>query len=146
MVHSLVTIITIEHEEDIALLAKGSWPHLGMVILPSQTDIPPQSIEVSRHRWQLLASLSLGEDAYGLGTTDVVLLLKSLHQPQYTTLDSAELAVKPLEHLLSSKWSKSGSLILHEVEETVIGTAVMAQLSKGRWQCLQRLEFCSKQL
>jgi len=55
-----------------------------------------------------------------------------LHQPQYTTLDSTELAVKPLEHLLSSKWSESQSLSLLEVKETVVGTAVMKQLSKGR--------------
>jgi len=73
-------------------------------------------------------------------------LLKSLHQPQYTTLDSTELAVKPLEHLLSSKWSESQSLSLLEVKETVVGTAVMKQLSKGRWQRLSHFALCSRQL
>lgn len=105
----LVTIITIENVEDIALLIKGSWPHLSMVILPKQRHvyIPRPSIEVIRHRWQLLACVSLGED--GFGNKDVALLLQSLQQPQYTTSDSTELAVKPVEHLLSSKWSGSGS-------------------------------------
>lgn len=28
----------------------------------------------------------------------------------------------------------------------MIGTAVMAQLSRGRWQCLSHLELCGKQL
>lgn len=94
----------------------------------------------------MLACVSLGEDGNGVGNKDVALLLQSLQQPQYTTLDSAELAVKPLEHLLSRKWSGSQSLGLREVEETVIGTAVMAQLSKGRWQNLSHLELCGKQL
>ncbi len=141
MFHSLVTV---EHLEDIALLAKGSWPHLSMVILPKQRDAHPD-VEALRHRWQLLACVSLGERRFGLGTTDVAILLSS-QQPRYTTLDSRELAVKPLEHLLSSKWSESQSLSLHQVQETVVGTAVMAQLSKGRWQCLSHFELCSKQL
>ncbi len=145
-VHSLVTIITIEHLEDIPLLAKGSWPHLSMVILPKQRDARPD-IGALRHRWQLLACVSLGERGFGLGlgTTDVAVLLSS-QQSRYTTLDNTELAVRPLEHLLSSKWSESQSLCLHQVQETVVGTAVMKQLSKGRWQCLSHFELCGKQL
>lgn len=71
MAHSLVTIITIEHVEDIALLAKGSWPHLSMVILTKQRRIPHPDIRVLRRRWQLLACVSLGESGLDLGTTDV---------------------------------------------------------------------------
>ena len=146
VIHSLVTIITIEHLEDIPLLAKGSWPHLSMVILPKQSNIPQPHMRALRQRWQLLACVLLEEDGFGLGDKDVALLLRSLQQPRYTTLDSAELAVKPLEHLLSSKWSGSQSLSLHEVKETMIRTAVMAQLSKGRWQNLSHLEVCGEQL
>ena len=66
MFHSLVTVITVEHLEDIDLLAKGSWPHLSMVILLKQNHTPYASIRVLRHRWQLLACVSLGEDGFGL--------------------------------------------------------------------------------
>ncbi|DBB02311.1 TPA: hypothetical protein ACH3X3_011322 [Trebouxia sp. C0006] len=35
-VHDMTTVLTIEHEADIACLLKGHWPHLGLVIMRTQ--------------------------------------------------------------------------------------------------------------
>ncbi|KAL0047457.1 hypothetical protein WJX82_003851 [Trebouxia sp. C0006] len=116
-VHDMTTVLTIEHEADIACLLKGHWPHLGLVIMRTQE--------------------------YGYSS---FFLLQPLQHPQLMGHDKNRFYAQPLRHLLGKDWSGLRRLDLTQVKSSSMGLAVVAQLSQGDWPLLTSLDLSDNKL
>jgi hypothetical protein len=127
----MTTVLTIEHEADIACLLKGDWPHLGLVIMRNQEYGYSQAAaeQLLTAKWRLLARIDLFTCVFG--PVDVVFLLQPLQHPQLLGHDKNRFYAQPLRHLLGKDWSGLNSLDLTLVKSSSMGLAVIAQLSQG---------------
>lgn len=144
VVHCQVTVISLKHEEDIAWLIKGSWPHLSMVILHDQEYAYSRFSALLSHKWRLRARVNLSLRSFG--AVDVVLLIEPLQHPQLRASDSYQLFVKPLKRLLHGEWSRLKRLDVSDIKPGALGAAVLAELNQGDWPLLSSLELNDNQL
>lgn len=143
-VHDMTTVLTIEHEADIACLLKGDWPHLGLVIMRNQEYGYSSYSQLLTPKWRLLARLDLSTRCFG--SMDVVFLLQPLQHPQLMGHDKNRFYAQPLRHLLGTDWSGLRKLDLSQVKSSSMGLAVMAQLSQGDWPLLTSLDLSDNKL
>ena len=143
-VHNMTTILTIEHEADIACLLKGDWPHLGLVIMRNQEYGYSSYSQLLTAKWRLLARIDLSTRCFG--SVDVVFLLQPLQHPQLLGHDKNRFYAQPLRHLLGKDWSGLRRLDLTQVKSSSMGLAVVAQLSQGDWPLLTSLDLSDNKL
>ena len=143
VVHDMTTILTIEHEADIACLLKGDWPHLGLVIMRNQEYGYSSYSQLLTAKWRLLARIDLSTCCFG--SVDVVFLLQPLQHPQLLG-HNKQVSEQPLRHLLGKDWSGVRRLDLMQVESSSVGLAVIAQLSQWEWPLLTSLAFSDNTL
>ena len=137
LVHSLVTVITVQHEEDIACLLRGNWSQLGMIILPDRGICYYRSSVSMRPGFELLGRIDL---SCSIGHVDVAFLLKSSQHLTNTAYASNQLAVKPLERLLQEDWSALTQLKISYLKSSAMAAPVIAMLSKGSWPLLTSID------
>ena len=135
-----VQVVTVERQEDCALIFERKWPRLIMVILQdtslfSFVALPPPDVSILKLR------VSATPDSQS-----TIFMLRPMHDLA-TDLPCVHLAAQQLAHQMRIRWpSMSWFSMCHGEELSCLGLDILSQLVKGTWTCLTHLRLCECEL
>ena len=136
-----VQVVTVNCEEDLALMHQNNWPLLSMVILHKRLCLTlPSMYKYTR----LAGSVRILARAGSQLQCAIVFMLRPRQ-----TLDSAweiTAAQQLAQQLMTAEWRELSSLTLTAVKPHALVTAIISQLSKGSWPSLRSLVLVSCRL
>ena len=120
-----VQIVTVTCMKDLYLITKCRWPLLSMVIHPTESYYHASRI----YHLRVVAHIYLSAKNDGHA---VISLLRPLHTPA-SDLAWVSTATQQLANQMAAKWPELSSFGMGDVRLDAVGTAIIAQLAKGKW-------------
>lgn len=127
------SVLTVTRRKDSGAATKYLFPNLTLLIVQNHLDYSLKSQPVERR----LASVTVS--GHDTGAYATVFMLTPLETSRSAWVPSA---VKQLAQHMARKWPDLNSFTLAEVEEPGMGTALLTELSKGKWRGLAHLNLC----